>query len=169
MLTELASTASGVAWIAGLALVATAGIVAASRRNTSATGRILQRIAVLWLVASLLVVAKLTLLPIAGGFDGTADANFDPFAHVDARNALGNVLLYVPVGFFGVAVWRNARSPVVAATMTGLSAALVAEALQVELPIGRSTDVQDVVFNTIGAFLGALAAAVTMRFTARRQ
>lgn len=72
---------------------------------------------------------------------------------------LGNVALFVPLGFF---VYLALRHSVVMATLVGAAASLTVEILQ--LPIwSRSTDVDDVLTNSLGAFLGAALAAVLAR------
>lgn len=66
-----------------------------------------------------------------------------------------NVLLTVPLGFLLPMVWqkyRNFRDTLLAGFFTSLSIELL------QLFSGRSTDVDDLIFNTLGACLGFLIA-----------
>jgi glycopeptide antibiotics resistance protein len=72
-------------------------------------------------------------------------------------NLLGNVLLFVPLGFLGVLALRR-RVAAVTAVACGLS--VVIEVSQFLLG-HRWADIDDVLLNTTGAFLGALAATIT--------
>ena len=71
-----------------------------------------------------------------------------------AREVIGNVLLFVPLGFLLAASFRSLRRLLPAmAVAAGIS--LVIEATQSLPSIGRSTSVDDLIFNTIGAAVGA--------------
>jgi hypothetical protein len=79
--------------------------------------------------------------------------------------AVGNVALFVPLGFF---VYFAIRRSALLATLAGAATSLSVEILQ--LPIwSRSTDIDDVILNTTGTALGALAAVVVARLLARRR
>jgi glycopeptide antibiotics resistance protein len=71
-----------------------------------------------------------------------------------AREVIGNVLLFIPLGFLLAASFRPLRRllPGVAVA-AGISLAI--EAMQSLPSIGRSTSVDDLIFNTIGAAIGA--------------
>jgi VanZ like protein len=72
---------------------------------------------------------------------------------------LGNVALFVPLGLF---LHLALRRSVLLTTTLGMLASVCVEILQ--LPIwSRSTDVDDVILNTAGAFAGALLAAAVLR------
>ncbi len=71
-----------------------------------------------------------------------------------------NVAIYVPLGaiaFLAAAQHFSKRAALVTATLTGLSISVCMEVLQFYVP-GRGTDLIDVLFNSIGAALGALLA-----------
>jgi len=76
------------------------------------------------------------------------------------ENALGNVLLFVPLGFLAVLALRRGL-----ATVTALAFGLSVLIEVSQLVLGhRCADIEDVLLNTGGAFLGALATiAVTVR------
>jgi len=65
---------------------------------------------------------------------------------------LGNLLLFLPIGFFPALLWRDlSRRRVL---LIGISVALLIECVQ--LFIGRTFDIDDILLNTIGVFLGGL-------------
>lgn len=67
-------------------------------------------------------------------------------------NLAGNVALFAPVGFAAY------RGSIARATLAGALASVAIEAAQYVLAAGY-TDVEDLAFNTLGAFLGACLAA----------
>jgi glycopeptide antibiotics resistance protein len=129
------------------------------------------------------------LMAVVLGFRhlGGLGADFSPGAHVNlvplrtigevaepdlaaaaVRQAVGNVLLFVPFGLLlplTVARFRKFRSALVA----GFLLSLTIEVLQLGLLLGRlmdrSADVDDVVLNTIGAVLGYAIWAMLFRKT----
>jgi glycopeptide antibiotics resistance protein len=73
----------------------------------------------------------------------------------EARQLIGNVALFVPLGFLLPAAVRACRRLLVALVVAaGLS--VLIESLQAILP-EHATDVDDVILNTTGAALGSLA------------
>jgi glycopeptide antibiotics resistance protein len=67
-------------------------------------------------------------------------------------NLLGNIALFVPIGFFAVlAGWNVSRAIAIAA---GLSAAIEV----VQFLLGRTVDIDDVVLNALGGAMGAVTA-----------
>lgn len=142
-----------------------------------------------WLVAagfSVAVVLALTLWPD----DLPASTNLKPLEHhgralralfggegVDrglllrylATDVLGNLALFLPVGVT-VAGAAGRRSPVtrlIAAGVCGLVLSSVIETLQLGIP-GRASDVDDVIFNGVGAVVGAAVYAVVARWRGGR-
>jgi VanZ family protein len=76
----------------------------------------------------------------------------------------GNIILFIPLGFFlylalrHLAVWGR----IVVTTLICTQVSLGVEVLQ--LPIwSRSSDIDDIITNTTGGFLGALAAFALLR------
>ncbi len=64
-------------------------------------------------------------------------------------NVLGNIVMFIPVGFFPPLLWRLSGKWAVAA---GFFSSLFIELIQLMLP--RSTDIDDVILNTAGTALG---------------
>ena len=116
----------------------------------------------MWLVASVAVVAVLTLQPGPGGFGAPLPSILNPFSRLYGADAIVNAILYVPVGFFAAVVWRLKTRPIVWATGFAFSVSLVVEFAQLVLPISRSAQFQDLVFNTLGGLVGALAAGLAV-------
>ncbi len=122
----------------------------------------------------------------AGGFAGRAWVNLVPFREIiralpqlDAAQIIrefgGNVLLFVPFTLAGPLLWARLRTwwwPLAA----GLGGSLAIELIQLALSgvVGfpyRQTDVDDVILNTFGAFLGYavfLAVIAFARHVSRR-
>lgn len=63
---------------------------------------------------------------------------------------LGNIGIFLPLGFLTALLWR--RPACWKSTLMGLLSSCVIEFIQ--LFIGRSTDIDDVILNTLGAFGG---------------
>jgi glycopeptide antibiotics resistance protein len=85
--------------------------------------------------------------------------------HSEAREVVGNVALFVPLGFLLPAAARACRRPWVAlSAAAGLS--VLIEAVQGLLP-SHATDVDDVILNTAGAVLGFFAFSL-ISWTVRR-
>lgn len=81
-----------------------------------------------------------------------------------AWNAVGNVLLFVPLGFcFPIALGRS-RSALRWGTAAGLGLSSIIELYQWLVPTGRVADIDDVILNTLGALLGAM---LVSRFAGR--
>lgn len=79
--------------------------------------------------------------------------NFQPFLYMfsDLSASLLNVALFVPLGFFLALLWRPFRNPLYALSL-GLCVSLAIEILQIFTR--RATDVNDLITNTAGTFLG---------------
>ncbi len=76
-------------------------------------------------------------------------------------DTVGNIALFVPFGVLGVLALRGARdrhNALLPVVVSGFSISLFIEALQL-FTITRVTNVTDVITNTIGCALGALAVA----------
>ncbi|WP_265938414.1 VanZ family protein [Bacillus thuringiensis] len=73
---------------------------------------------------------------------------------VPIRNLGFNILLFVPFGFF--LSWRKYSygKLLLNVTLKGLFLSFVIEMFQYIIPMGRSADVDDLILNTFGAFLG---------------
>lgn len=107
-------------------------------------------------------------------FNGFVDA---PVWYGPVVNTLGNLALFVPVGFLAVLLWRTFSRPdpsrpawhrrgVLWATCAGAVLSLGIEVAQFVFARGY-TDVDDLILNTLGATLGGWA-AVRLRPELRR-
>lgn len=103
-----------------------------------------------------------TLLETGPRFDG--EFNLVPFrqirrflnymesAHANV-NLWGNILVFMPVGFFIPLLWRR-KKPLLAGTLWTMGVSLFIETFQLITP--RVSDIDDIILNTLGGFLGAL-------------
>ena len=124
-------------------------------------------ITVLYAVA----VAMITVVPMGVTADKMTRVNIVPLAsvaacinkadgfHIPRRcvgNVLGNVLLFVPLGVLFTAITRRYRAPVFLVITASLLSTSI-EAIQYAertVPIGRTVDIDDVLWNTLGAYIG---------------
>ena len=83
--------------------------------------------------------------------------------------AIANLLIFCPVGFFPALLWRGNRCML--GLLTGFCTSFCVEFLQ--LFVGRATDIDDLILNTLGGCLGGLLclifAHLAPRFTRRFQ
>lgn len=63
---------------------------------------------------------------------------------------LGNIIMFMPIGFFSALLWRKPRWW--KSLLIGLGSSVTIEFIQ--FFIGRSTDIDDVILNTAGALAG---------------
>ncbi len=77
-------------------------------------------------------------------------------------NFLGNILMFVPIGFFVPLLWDIAAWKVL---LIGCGSSLFIETCQLFLP--RQTDVDDVWLNTLGVFLGVVIFWICRRFAGK--
>lgn len=82
---------------------------------------------------------------------------------------LGNIIMFMPIGFFPALLWRKWRWW--KSLLTGFCSSTVIEFIQ--FFIGRSTDIDDVILNTAGALAGfwvfCLLRAIAPNFTEKFQ
>jgi hypothetical protein len=83
-------------------------------------------------------------------------------------DVVGNIIIFVPLGFglAGVLYQANLLKTIGLAALGGFSLSLMIELIQLAIP-SRSTDVDDLIFNTLGTFLGALCFALVLRTESR--
>jgi len=79
------------------------------------------------------------------------------------ENVAGNIMLFLPIGFFGLLVLRR---PVLVVTALGAALSIAIEVTQLALG-DRWVDIDDVLLNTVGTVAGALAASMAIRATRR--
>jgi len=130
------------------------------------------------LIAYLGVVAVLVFLPFGRGMDLGDRLNIVPFATIDRafelgprslsfRLMLGNIAAFVPLGVLLPLAFRL-RWPILTVGLTALAVSIGIEAGQAAISewLGyayRSTDIDDVILNVMGAVIGAVVFAV-LRF-----
>ncbi|XQY92313.1 VanZ family protein [Metabacillus sp. HB246100] len=74
---------------------------------------------------------------------------------VPIRNLGLNILLFVPFGFFlSLKISSLQKKIILKVILTGFLFSLFIEVVQFSIPMGRSADIDDLILNTIGAFLG---------------
>ncbi|MDN4476415.1 VanZ family protein [Demequina sp. SYSU T00192] len=128
----------------------------------------------LWvaMLTCLAVIGWLTIgLTVVTHTGGTGGVNLTPGQEIQraletgARepwlNLVGNIVLFIP---FGTVAALLTRSGLVLRVLTGtaLGFALSACIEATQYLLGRVADVDDIILNTSGAFLGALAAALVL-------
>jgi VanZ family protein len=157
-----------------LALVAFASLVAAVAARNSHPGPLgVHWPAACLAVGSALGIALATVTPRGNAWSAghvqlvpfhTLRNYFDGYdsAQTMLLYVVGNVVMFLPFGLF---VQLALRRWVVLTIALGLLASVTVEVLQ--LPIwSRSSDVDDVILNTLGAVVGATLAAVVLRLPA---
>lgn len=87
--------------------------------------------------------------------------NMVPFAYMfsDLTNTILNVVLFLPLGFFLPFFWERFL-PFPRAVLFGFFTSLLIESLQIFTL--RATDINDLMTNTLGAFLGWILARITL-------
>ena len=103
----------------------------------------------------------LTPLSQSAQYIGWRPYFYQPFLHPGSWTfymALANTLIFTPLGFLPNLLWRPRWWKGLA---VGFCASFAIEFLQ--LFVGRSTDVDDLILNTLGAFTGGLAALLLAR------
>ena len=73
-------------------------------------------------------------------------------------NLLGNIIAFMPMGFFVPILFRNKRSLIKVPLVSGFIS-LSVETLQYELYVGNF-DIDDIILNTIGGFLGYMVFSI---------
>lgn len=105
----------------------------------------------------LCVVYVLVGLPTVTYIRPEINLNLIPFAGMveDLKNSFLNVLLFLPLGIMLPLLWKQFRSPK-NTVLFGFIASVIIELLQ--MLTFRATDINDLITNTAGAYLGFLCA-----------
>jgi glycopeptide antibiotics resistance protein len=79
-------------------------------------------------------------------------------------DVLGNILVFIPlgIGFAGILHRDNPRQTILRATLCGFLVSLTIELTQLTIPT-RATDIDDLIFNTLGTMLGAIILVVVQQ------
>ena len=120
------------------------------------------------LVMTLVGMALVTMLP---GDNPEKATSFVPFLSIIEtweyattrgiiNSLLMNILLFVPFGFFVHLMTRKAILTIILVFLTSVCI----EFLQYVLPIGRISNVDDVILNVVGGFTGMVLAMVFAKF-----
>ena len=76
-----------------------------------------------------------------------------PFSDLDsAFNVIGNIVMFLPFGFFAALLWRGWNGKRALALGAGIT--FFIECWQ--LLVGRTSDIDDIIFNTLGVVCGYL-------------
>lgn len=124
------------------------------------------------LVAYLGVLAVLVFVPFGRGMDLGDRINLEPFATIDRalqlgprslsyRLMIGNIAAFIPFGILLPMILRTRWSlPVVVIGAVALSAAIELGQMAASVWLGfayRSTDIDDIILNSLGAVVGYVA------------
>ena len=157
-LVEVAVLAAFAAIVAGLI-----GTLMVRRRGRASTARDMFRGL---LIAAMTMLVTATLRPGHAGMSSMI--NLIPgrtiaaqltygFGNISIANLVGNVLLFVgPASLTRAGFGWSARRTILA----GFALSVAIEMLQLTLHLGRSTDIDDVILNTLGAAIGAVIGAL---------
>ncbi len=158
--------------LAGGVFVGAIVLAISVRRSNSVGSAGARRVAQLGVAVAVSLIVLITLSP--GDFPANA-ANLTPGASFErylrnhdldaaVRNLAFNVLLFVPYGLARGLQFRGrgGRLTWLRITSEAMVFSAAIEAIQHYAPLGRVTDVDDVILNTIGGFLGAMAALVVV-------
>lgn len=178
-MSQLVTIISDYAWLIAATAIVSGAVGRLAHNRIKRTGRrptagaILDAVSRVWVGATILGVAGLTLRPIGAG--SGAGVNLVPLASIKIfarnsvdftvafRNLAGNVLLFIPIGFSLLVMWRNRNHPVTAAVAGGFALSLLIEITQYLIAVGRVVDVDDLILNTVGTWLGAASTALAIR------
>ncbi len=72
--------------------------------------------------------------------------------HIALCNVIGNILLFIPLGFC-IPLFFSNKNKLSKVILYGFTASLTIEVLQIFTPF-NTTDIDDIIFNTFGAILG---------------
>lgn len=110
----------------------------------------------------LVAVYHLVGMPCITYINPGLNLNLIPFADMlsSPRNTLLNVALFLPLGILLPLIWNNFRK-VMSTVLFGFGMSLTIELLQIL--VGRATDINDLITNTLGTFLGFLLSDILLR------
>ena len=84
-----------------------------------------------------------------------------PFSRLDSLfNVVGNVVMFLPFGFFSALLWQGFTRK--KALVLGLGITCFIECWQ--LLVGRTSDIDDIILNTLGVFCGYLLWELLRKF-----
>lgn len=116
---------------------------------------------------SIIAILLITVTPRFTGMEQIRVVNLIPFIgmyklmtnYVDImvpiKNILFNIILFMPFDF-GLFWKYHAKLSIYQVTMIGFVFSLLIEFIQYVFPAGRSSDIDDVILNTVGTLVGCL-------------
>ncbi|QOY34677.1 VanZ family protein [Anaerobacillus isosaccharinicus] len=117
----------------------------------------------IFLVLSIIGILMVTMLPgsLSGiqlvPFVSSIDVLFNSVDYTVPIRILGfNVVLFIPFGVFMALRIYSKRKVILLTTLIGMLLSIIIEFLQYALAIGRISNIDDVILNSFGAFLGAI-------------
>ena len=117
----------------------------------------------IFLFLSILGILMVTLLPGSLSavqlvpFVSSIDVLFNSVDYTVPIRILGfNVVLFIPFGVFMALTMYSKRKVILLTTSIGMVLSIIIEFLQYALAIGRISNIDDVILNSFGAFLGAI-------------
>lgn len=167
----------GILLMGALLICAAAGAVLLIRQLHEGRPQVSRAALALFLTWLLAVLAMTVLLRLGepSGSHSTA-MNLDPLAFLQEgrdsaywlRHLALNVVLLLPFGALLPLVTRERPVGILPTTLAGLSLSVFIETLQLLLQIGQF-DINDILGNTLGALLGALATHLVLRLRGGRR
>ncbi|WP_335871549.1 VanZ family protein [Bacillus sp. 2205SS5-2] len=123
---------------------------------------------------SVIGISLITLTP-QSEHEGWKTYNYIPFDNlllnikyggdlwIPIRNLVANLFLFMPFGFSVGWLLQNLQRIGTRSLLFGSFLSLTIEALQWYLPLGRSTDIDDWIMNSIGALLGGVLFVICLK------
>lgn len=132
-------------------------------RKTNTDRRLMTGVFMLYIAA----LFSVTGIPAVTGLTLDISVNLIPFRDFfsSPEGYILNVIMFIPMGFLLPVIWKRLRAPWKTA-LAGLCLSLSVEILQ--LFTFRTTDIDDLITNTIGTFVGYVAAAAVNKFSEGR-
>ena len=98
-------------------------------------------------------ISKVNLIPFhtLSQYIFETNTSVDAWGSVSLLNISANLLLFSPLGFFIPMIWKR-RHSLKKVLLLGLAVTCLIEFVQ--LFVGRSTDIDDVILNTLGIIIG---------------
>ena len=119
-----------------------------------------------------MAIIGITIFPLEIAFGPEYDSpnNFVPFASINdllhhfyyrvpLRNILGNIILFMPLGFILVLKFKRLNN-MMSVVLVGVLSSTCIEIIQLLLP-NRAFDIDDIILNTLGTMIGFLVLKAT--------
>jgi glycopeptide antibiotics resistance protein len=164
-------------WVIPIMALATATLIVVVYiwKQRKGVVRWIDLIPILFTLISLGGIFLITLSPLVPGVAIQGETNFQPFDnlklnlvyrnHLDVpiRNLSANIALFIPFAFFYAWWVRKGKWIIIKTTFVGSFLSLFIEFAQYQLPLGRSTDIDDWIMNTLGTIVGAILLVIILK------